>query len=277
MRIFISADIEGVAGVAHLPTTGPNRFEFDLGRKWYTEEVLAAIEGAEAAGAKEFVVADGHGTAHMLLLDRFAENVRIVRSWPRPLLQLQGIETGRFDGMLFVGHHGSAQARTAVLAHTFTGSFRDIRVNGESQSETTINALLAGHFGVPAWFSSGDDDYIRHVNERLPDVETVVTKQAVGKTSANTLTPKAATALIRAGVEKAVRERRAKPTPQPECFDLSLEFQERSQAEMLAYLPWVRWSGTYTIDAQFRDAVEMMKFISFVSFFTPSGLPRYGE
>jgi D-amino peptidase len=277
MRIFISADIEGVAGVAHLPSTGPNRFEFDLGRKWYTEEVLAAIEGAEAAGATEFVVADGHGTAHMLLLDRFNENVRIVRSWPRPLLQMQGIEHGTFGAAVFVGHHGSAQARLAVLAHTFTGAFRDIRVNGVSQSETTLNALVAGHFGVPLVFSSGDHDYIAHVRETLPDVETIITKEAVGKTSVNTLTPKASCALIKAGVEKALREKRAKAMPQPASLLLTLEFQERSQPEMLGYLPWLESIDAYTVEARFQDAVTLMKFISFVSFYIPSGLPRYGE
>lgn len=277
MRIFISADIEGVAGIAHLPSTGPNRFEFDLGRKWYTEEVLAAIDGAEAAGATQFVVADGHGTAHMLLLERFKENVRIVRSWPRPLLQMQGIEHGTFDAAVFVGHHGSAQSRLAVLGHTYTGAFRDIRVNAVSQSETTLNALLAGHFGVPLLFSSGDHDYIAHVREALPDVETVITKEAVGKSSTNTLMPKASCALIRAGVEKALREKRAKVVAQPSSFRVELDFQERSQPEMLDYLPWVTRTGTYTVETRFEDAVTLMKFISFVSFFVPDGLPRYGE
>lgn len=277
MRVFVSADIEGVAGVAHLPSTGPNRFEFDLGRKWYTEEVLAAIEGAEAAGAQEFVVADGHGTAHMLLIDRFGPNVRLVRSWPRPLLQMQGIETGKFDAAVFVGHHGSAQASEAVLAHTFTGAFRDIRLNGASQSETTLNALVAGHFGVPLVFSSGDHDYIAHVRNALPEVETVITKQAVGKTSIDTLTPQASCGLIRAGVQDALKNRRARPLAPPTEIEIELEFQERSQPEMLAYLPWLTRVDTYTISAPFKDIVTAMKFISFVSFYVPSGLPRYGE
>lgn len=278
MRVYISADIEGVAGVTHLPTTGPGRFEWDLGRKWMTEEVLAAIEGATAAGATEFVIADGHGSAHNLLVDRLPPNARIVRSWPRPLLQMQGIEDGPFAAAVFVGHHSSAVSARGLLSHTFTLTFRDIRLNGVSQSETSLNALVAAHFGVPLVFTSGDDDYIQHCLTVLPTLETVVTKRCVGFTSANHLHPAASCAAIRAGVQRALgRLATMRPAPLPQTFRLEADFNDRSQPEMLEYLPWLERTGPFTIAAEFPDAVTAMKYIAFLSFYQSTGTPRYGE
>jgi len=278
MRVYISADIEGVAGVTHLPTTGPGRFEWDLGRKWMTEEVLAAIDGATAAGATEFVIADGHGSAHNLLVDRLPPNARIVRSWPRPLLQMQGIEDGPFAAAVFVGHHSSAISARGLLSHTFTLTFRDIRLNGVSQSETSLNALVAAHFGVPLVFTSGDDDYIQHCLTVLPTLETVVTKRCVGFTSANHLHPAASCAAIRTGVQRALdRLATARPAPLPRTFRLEAEFNDRSQPEMLEYLPWLERTGPFTIAAEFPDAVTAMKYIAFLSFYQSTGTPRYGE
>ena len=278
MRVYISADIEGVAGVTHLPTTGPGRFEWDLGRKWMTEEVLAAIDGATAAGATEFVIADGHGSAHNLLIDRLPANARIVRSWPRPLLQMQGIEDGPFAAAVFVGHHSAAISARGLLSHTFTLTFRDIRRNGVSQSETSLNALVAAHFGVPLVFTSGDDDYIQHCLTVLPALETVVTKRCVGFTSANHLHPAASCAAIRTGVQRALeRLATARPAPLPQTFRLEAEFNDRSQPEMLEYLPWLERTGPFTIAAEFPDAVTAMKYIAFLSFYQSTGTPRYGE
>jgi D-amino peptidase len=278
VRVYISADIEGVAGVTHLPTTGPGRFEWDLGRKWMTEEVLAAMEGAVAAGATEFVVADGHGTAHNLLVDRLPPSARIVRSWPRPLLQMQGIEDGPFAAAVFVGHHASAVSARGLLSHTFTTTFRDVRLNGVSQSETSLNALVAAHFGVPLVFSSGDDAYIEHCQAVLPPMETVVTKRVVGYSSANHLHPTASCAAIRSGVQRALGSlATARPAPLPPTFLVEAEFNERSQPDMLEYLPWLRRTGPFTIAAEFPDAVTMMKYLAFLSFYQSTGLPRYGE
>jgi D-amino peptidase len=278
MRIYISADIEGVAGVTHLPTTGPGRFEWDLGRKWMTEEVLAAMDGAIAAGATEFVVADGHGSAHNLLVDRLPPTARIVRSWPRPLLQMQGIEDGPVAAAVFIGHHASAVSSHGLLSHTFTGAFSDIRLNGVSQSETSLNALVAAQFGVPLVFTSGDEDYIRHCEAVLPRLETVVTKRCVGFTSANHLHPAASCAAIRAGVERALGQlATARPAPLPETFRVETDFRDRSQPEMLEYLPWVRRTGPFTVAAEFPDPVAMMKYLAFLSFYRSEGIPRYGE
>lgn len=278
MRIFLSADIEGVAGVAHFPTTGPGRFDYEAGRRWMTQEVVAACEGAMAAGATEIVVTDGHGTAHNIHFDSLPDCARLVRSWPRPLVQMQGIDEGRFDALVFVGHHSSAVAASGILSHTFVGAFRDVRLNGQSQSETSLNALLAAEHGVPTVFASGDDAYIADCLERLPGIETVVTKTACGFTAANSIKPAVAQRLIAQGVERGVRARAGMPLPAlPGQFDLEIDFTERIQPEMWSWLPWCERRGSHTIGWRLASMTEVMKVVGFASFYQSHGVPRYGE
>jgi D-amino peptidase len=153
-----------------------------------------------------------------------------------------------------------------------------VRLNGVSQSETSLNALVAAHFGVPLVFSSGDDAYIEHCQAVLPPMETVVTKRVVGYSSANHLHPTASCAAIRSGVQRALGSlATARPAPLPPTFLVEAEFNERSQPDMLEYLPWLRRTGPFTIAAEFPDAVTMMKYLAFLSFYQSTGLPRYGE
>jgi len=278
MRIFLSADLEGVAGIAHFPSTGPGRFDYESGKRWMTQEVVAACDAALAAGATEILVTDGHGAAHNIQFDDLPDAARLVRSWPRPLIQMQGIDDGHFDAVVLVGHHSHAQSRDGILSHTFVGAFRDVRLNGVSQSETTFNALLAAHYGVPVVFSSGDEAYIAHVREALPGCETVVTKKVCGLTSIDSLKPAVSQRLIREGVSRALaRLNTFKPIPLPEFFELEIDFTDRSQPEMWEWLPWCQRVGPFTIRWQLRDMPELMRVIGFAAFYQSHGIPRYGE
>lgn len=278
MRIFLSADIEGVAGIAHLPSTGPGRFDYEAGRRWMTLEVAAACEASIAAGATEIVVTDGHGAAHNLLFDELPDCVRLIRSWPRPLIQMQGIEDGHYDAAIFIGHHSNATQWGGILSHTFVLAFRDVRLNGVSQSETSLNALLAAHFGVPVIFTSGDDAYIEHCKAFFPKIETVTTKKALGLTAIDSLKPAVSQRLISQGVARALARRSEfAALAMPEKFELEIDFTERSQPEMFEYLPWCDRVAPYTIRWRLANMVEVMKVIGFASFFQSHGVPRYGE
>ncbi|MFM8692150.1 MAG: M55 family metallopeptidase [Limnohabitans sp.] len=267
-----------MAGIAHLPSTGPGRFDYEAGRRWMTREVVAACEASIAAGATEIVVTDGHGSAHNLLFDELPDCVRLIRSWPRPLIQMQGIEDGHYDAAIFIGHHSNATQWGGILSHTFVLAFRDVRLNGVSQSETSLNALLAAHFGVPVIFTSGDDAYIEHCKAFFPEIETVTTKKAIGLTSIDSLKPVVAQRLIAQGVARALARRSDfKALALPEKFELEIDFTERSQPEMLEYLPWCDRVAPYTIRWRLANMIEVMKVIGFASFFQSHGVPRYGE
>src|SRR5215469_11153365 len=140
LKVFISVDMEGVAGVVTGDQLGPQGFEYERFRGFMTNEALAAIEGARAAGATDFVVSDSHGNGESLLVERFPNYVTLVRAWPRPLAMMQGIDE-TFAAALFIGYHASTVNPTGVRAHTFSSAtLADVRVNGSSVSEASFNA-----------------------------------------------------------------------------------------------------------------------------------------
>ena len=209
MRIFISADIEGIAGVVSREHQFPEGIEWQSARLWMTDSVAAAAEAAFEAGAIEVVVADSHGQGHNLLLDRLRPEIQVVRSHPRPLSMMQGVEAGRYEGCFFIGYHAGATNPGGILAHTFrSATLREVRLNGVSVPEATINAALAGHHGVPVLLVTGDDVCIAETKAILPQIETVTVKWAHSRRSARTLTPAASYPLIAEGARRALARRR---------------------------------------------------------------------
>jgi len=161
LKVYISADMEGIAGVVTGDQLAPQGFEYERFRGFMTNEVLAAIEGARAAGATELLVSDSHGNGENLLIERFPKDVQIVRSWPRPLAMMQGIDAS-FDAVLFVGYHASTTNPEGVRAHTMSSAhLADLRLNGVSVPEAGLNAAIAGHFRVPVAMITGDDAAVK--------------------------------------------------------------------------------------------------------------------
>jgi D-amino peptidase len=156
LKVFISVDMEGVTGVVQPAQLGPDGFEYERFRDFMTREVLAAIEGARSAGATEFIVCDSHGNGQNVLIDQLPDDVRIVRGFPRPLEMMQGIDSS-FGAVVFVGYHGSEYAVDAVRGHTISSvKLLGVRLNGTEVTEGILNAGIAGQFGVPVVFVSGD-------------------------------------------------------------------------------------------------------------------------
>ncbi|MEM6415627.1 MAG: M55 family metallopeptidase [Pseudomonadota bacterium] len=268
MKIYISADIEGVAGVVSPAQTVVAGFEYDNARKWMTGEVIAACEGAHEAGAEEIIVSDSHGNGQSLLIDLLPDYVRVVRNWPRPLQMMQGVETEGVAGAFLLGYHTGHHHSEGVLAHTTSGLlYTELRLNGRLASETTISAAIAAHFGIPTIFASGDDAYIRHAKEELgSDIAVVETKRAYGRYSAISLTPVVAQTKIREAAKQAVKELsvfQAKPVQTP--ITLEADFQRHIPAELMNYLPGITRTGARTIMFQGADMVEVSKLIAFMT------------
>ena len=204
LKIYISADMEGVVGVVTNEQLGPTGFEYQRFREFMTQEVNAAIEGALAAGATQIVVSDSHGNGQNLLIEKLPRDVLLVRSWPRPLMMMQGIDAS-FAGAVFIGYHAGTTNMEGVRAHTISSArLADVRLNDRSMSEAGINAAIAGHFNVPIIAISGDDVVVKETTALLGDVEGAVVKWANGFHSATTMMPEASYQLIREKVQKAV-------------------------------------------------------------------------
>ncbi|HVE65395.1 MAG TPA: M55 family metallopeptidase, partial [Thermoanaerobaculia bacterium] len=126
LKVYISADMEGIAGVVTGEQLGPQGFEYQRFREFMTNEVLAAIEGARAGGATEILVGDSHGNGQNLLIEQFPKDVQIVRAWPRPHLMVQGIDA-TFAAALFIGYHTGTTNPEGVRAHTMSAAnFADV-------------------------------------------------------------------------------------------------------------------------------------------------------
>jgi D-amino peptidase len=272
-KVYVSADMEGVAGVVTGDQLGPPGFEYERFRGFMTDEVLAAIEGARAAGATEFLVSDSHGNGENLLIERFPKDVQIVRSWPRPLAMMQGID-GTFEEALFVGYHASTTNPEGVRAHTMSSAhLADLRLNGVSMPEAGLNAAIAGHFGVPVAMISGDDAIVKEAQALLGPIGGAVVKWNYGFHSARTLTPAAACDVIREAARRAISEPRRKPYVVTAPVTLDLRFKNYRPAEVLAYLPIVERTDAHAIRFRGKDVLEVSRFLEFVDEYEPGLAP----
>ncbi|WP_342362514.1 M55 family metallopeptidase [Terrarubrum flagellatum] len=265
MRIYISADIEGIAGVVTREHTRPEGFEYQSARVWMTDSVAAAANAAFESGATEVVISDSHGNMQNLLLDRLPPQVQVVRASPRPLSMMQGMEVGDYAGALFIGYHAGATNPGGILAHTFRSvSLREVRVNGVSVPEAGINAAIAGHFGTPVLLVSGDDVCIDETRAFLPDIEAVTVKWAHSRLSARTITPTASYELISAGVKKAIDRRASiKPYVIPSPITLDVNYLYRQPVEYIALLKGVERLDAFTIRYIADDILDLQRFMVF--------------
>ena len=264
-RVFISADMEGVAGVVTGDQLGPTGFDYKDGREMMTGEVLAAIAGVREAGPADIVVADSHGNMQNILIDKLPADVTLVRGTPRPLSMMDGIDAS-FDAVVFVGYHAGTTNPEGVRAHTFSSAtLADVRLNGVSVTEGAWNAALAGQFGVPVVAVSGDDAAVKEVAAQAAGVEAIPVKWAVGFHAARTLTPEAARQRIREGVRRGLERRAAvKPVVVQAPVQVELRFKNYRPAEVLSWLPVVARVDAHTVRYQARDMVEATRFVAFV-------------
>jgi D-amino peptidase len=271
LKIYISADMEGVVGVVTADQLGPQGFEYNRFREFMTEEVKAAAEAAFEAGATEVVISDSHGNGENLLIEKLPKNVTVARSWPRPLMMMQGIDE-TFDGAIFIGYHASTNNLAGVRAHTISSArLADVRLNGTSMPEAGINAAIAGYFNVPVIMISGDDVIVKEATDLLGNIEGAVVKWAISFHAAKTLTPEIAYDLIRQRTRKAIaRIKEFKPYKIAQPVQLDVRFKAYRPAELLAYLPIVERTDSHSIRFRGKDIVEVSKFLEFITNYEPS-------
>src|ERR1700729_3716679 len=273
-KVYISVDMEGIAGVVTADQLIPSGFEYERFRRFMTDEALAAVRAAQEAGATEVVVSDSHGNGENLLIELFPKDVRIVRSWPRHGAMMAGLDSS-FAAALFVGYHASTSNPSGVRAHTISSAhFTRLALNGIAVTEAELNAAYAGAMGVPVVFVSGDDVAVGEVTTRLGNMESVVTKKSLGFHSAESLTPAAACDKIYQGAQSAVSHRdQRKPYVLPTPITLDISFKNYTSAEIVAYLRSVERTDAHSIRFVGRDMPEIMDFIVFLDYYNPDMTP----
>jgi len=268
MRLYISCDMEGTAGVCSWVQCDPQGAEYPIYRRYMSLEVRAAIDGAREAGATECVINDSHWNMRNLLWDELPADVRVISGSRKPYSMTQGMDGG-FDGIFFTGYHAAAGVRDGVLAHTYSSeTIYEVRVNGVACSEALLNAALAGAQGIPLLLISGDRAIVDHVRGYMPWVTGVTVKDGIGHYSAQSLTPQAAQQAIREGARRAVATaREAEPFTFAPPYSLEIDTTRAEQADFIELMPGfqrvsgrtVRYDGSQDFHAVFRAFVAAMR------------------
>ena len=265
-KIFISVDMEGISGVVQPAQLAPDGFEYQRAREWMTGEVNAAIAGVRDAGPADIVVCDSHGNGQSLLIDKLPDDVRVVRGFPRPLEMMQGLDNS-FAAAVFIGYHASEWTVDAVRGHTISSvRLLGVRFNGAEVSEGIYNAALAGHFGVPIAFISGDRLAVTQLQKAVAGVEGAIVKDPYGYHSAMTVTPARGQALIREGAKRAMAKLGSmQPYRIRTPIDLEVGFKLTLDAERAAYVPGLVRSDAHNVKGTFPDIIQITRLLQVIA------------
>ncbi|MFI7126989.1 M55 family metallopeptidase [Nonomuraea sp. NPDC050153] len=205
IKVLISVDMEGIAGIVHPAETNPERYEYERGRRLMTAAANAVVEGViDAEPTAEVLVADSHGPYRNILPEELDRRARLIRGKPRELGMMAGLQAGAQVAM-FVGYHARAGASSAVLAHTMADAILDVRINDRSHGEIGVNTLLAGSYGVPVVLASGDAAACEEFSALVPHAVTVPVKRGLGQHAADSLHPEEAADRLRQAATDAMR------------------------------------------------------------------------
>jgi len=261
MRVYISADIEGVSGVVHGEHTARDGREHDYARMLMTEEVNACVLGALEAGAEKIVVNDSHGTMRNIYHEKLHTKAELILGAPKKLAMMEGI-SGDYDAVLFVGYH-TRMGTDGILNHTFNGRVvRTIEVNGVELGEFGLNALVAGYFDVPVVFVSGCNLVAIEAEDCIPDIHQAIVKQTINRTTALNVHPVRARELIKEGTKKALLQREEiKPFTMEAPYTVKMVFLHTGQADAVEIVPFVKRTGPLTISFVTSDVLECYQLI----------------
>lgn len=244
MKIFISSDMEGTAGVVDWDQCVAGGSQYAYYTELLTGEINAAIEGAMAAGATEFLVNDSHSKMVNLRPDALAGRAGYLSGRYKPMYMMQGIDAS-FDAIFFVSYHGSMGSGGSALSHTYyPAAFAEVTVNGAVAGEAGINALVARAYGVPIVLVTGDATTAEETERFCPGIKTAVVKTSVTRFAAEALHPEAARDLIRERAHEAVRDLGAASPPSIDApVTLGMSFRSSDYCQLAARIAGVERTG----------------------------------
>jgi len=266
MKLYISADIEGTAGITHWDET-----DYDRGGRWYDyfreamgQEVKAAVEGAQAAGADDIVVKDAHDSARNFLPTILPRGVRIHRGWSgNPLWMVTGLD-GSFDALAMTGYHSASGSCGNPLAHSMATNIDELLINGLRTSEFVINAYTAGYYGVAVPFLSGDIELCESAHEFLPGITTAAVSEGQGNGSLS-LHPQDARDAIRDGIKAALSKDLSDCMVKlPETFDIRVRYKNHPNAYRNSFYPSAAYLNEQTVGFKTDNWFEVIRFFNFV-------------
>lgn len=261
MKVYISVDMEGVAGIATLDQIVRGGSGYPRAQELMTQEANAAIAGAFEGGATSVVVNDSHGTMDNLLHDRLDPRARLVFGAPKAQCMAEGL-TDDCAVALFVGYHAPAGA-PGVLAHTFSAYFGEVRVDGARVSEAEVNGLYAASLGVPVGLVTGDDVIGAIASDVFAGATVVTVKEAHGFSATDTVAPSVALGLVREGAAHAVAGAASLPRPAAGTpLRLEVDMPSPVAAELSACIPGCTRTADRTVAAVLESAKDVLGLIT---------------
>lgn len=258
-RLYISADLEGVAGVVSPDELARGGHDFESARLQLTQEVNAAVRGAlRADPALEVIVSDGHGTYRNIIPSELDARATLLRGKPRHLAMMDGLAEG--DGVMFIGYHAKAGA-AGVLSHTFDDALRDVRLNGLSLGEAGLNAALATELGASVLLASGDDVLALELAAIMPQLPVIEVKTAVSSGAARSLHPARAVVAIESGAASAVRAWVGQTVPVSSPLVLDVEFAFSIHADRAELPPPVLRVDAGTVRVECASVVDAYRWV----------------
>jgi D-amino peptidase len=264
MKIFISSDLEGTAGVVDWDQCVAGGAQYDYYTDLLTKEVNASIQGALEAGATEFLVNDSHGKMCNLKPDALVGSAGYLSGRFKPMYMMQGLDE-TFDAVFFVSYHGSMGSDGSTLSHTyFPGAFAEVTLNGVVTGEAGINALVAKAYGVPVVLVTGDATTAAEIEPFSPGIHAAVVKKSITRFSAESMHPVAACELIRRQARLAVENlgAAAKPTITLPAT-LGIRFKTSDYAELAGRITGVVRHGD--LEAVSTDDDPLRLFQTFIT------------
>jgi D-amino peptidase len=266
VKIYISSDMEGTAGVVDWEQVMAGGKFYDYYTGLLTREINAAIEGAMEAGASEFLVNDAHSKMSNLRPDALSGSARYLSGRFKPMYMMQGLDSS-FDAVFFISYHGSMGSTSSALSHTyFPTAFAEVRLNGVVAGEAGINALVAQAYGVPVVLLTGDQTSADELAPFAPGAYTAVVKESVTRFSANSLHPDVACQLIH---DQALLATKSIPSAQPPVnvlpVTMTITFRTSDYADLATRIHGVVRTGDLSADIVHTDPLELYRvFITVV-------------
>lgn len=267
MRVFISCDIEGVTTTNRWEQTSTAPEKLHLSAPFQaqmTREVVAACEGAIAAGATYILVKDAHGAAINIDPAALPECCELIRGWERhPYSMVEGVDS-TFDAAMFVGYHSAAGREGNPMSHTKTGSTVSIVVNGKKFSEFDFFSLTCALEGVPTVLLTGDKMLCDDSQGIHPKLVTVAVKEGKGG-STKSISPSLACKKIAEAAEQALKQDLSNALPQiPKRFTMEITYKDHTMATKMSYYPGFKKSGDNSIIMDTDNFIDLLRATNFV-------------
>lgn len=265
MKLYISADIEGITGVTSWDETDLDKPAYTVARQQMTAEVTAACQGAIQAGVTETWVKDAHASGRNLIAADLPPETRLIRGWSgHPFGMVEELDES-FQALILIGYHSRAGSGASPLAHTMSGAITYVKINDLFASEFLFVAYTAAMLKVPLVFVSGDQGLCEEIAQFHPHIQTVAVKSGIGDATLS-LHPSVAVEQIRSGVVRALAGDLSRClVPLPDHFRLELRYRQHTKAYKASFYPGAKQMDDTTILYENDSFFEILRFMLFAS------------